>query len=136
MLHDHLHEAKIWLEYALADLAIARMPLPEHSKYEMLLFHAQQAVEKSLKAILVLRQIEFPYTHSLYRLVRLIPDEYGGRDLLLASTVLTEYAVLSRYPSEPISVDEEQYHHLLGLAEQVFTWAKQVIASSSETSSY
>lgn len=40
--HD---EALLWFEYAIADMAVATMPLPERSKYEMLLFHAQQADE-------------------------------------------------------------------------------------------
>jgi HEPN domain-containing protein len=44
----------------LADLALAQVPLPENSKYEMLLFHAQQAVEKSLKALLIIHGVDVP----------------------------------------------------------------------------
>lgn len=42
-----------WLRYAEADLAFARIPLPEGGLYELLCFHAQQAAEKSVKAVLV-----------------------------------------------------------------------------------
>lgn len=34
-------------------------------------YHTQQAVEKSLKAVLALQSVEFPYTHDLGGLVRL-----------------------------------------------------------------
>jgi HEPN domain-containing protein len=35
-------------------------------------FHAQQAVEKALKAVLFLRQVEFPRTHNLSVLLELL----------------------------------------------------------------
>lgn len=34
-----------WLRYARGDLALARVPLPQDSFYELLCFHAQQAQE-------------------------------------------------------------------------------------------
>ncbi len=37
----------------------------------ILAFHAQQAVEKSLTAVLASRQIHFPFTHDIARLVEL-----------------------------------------------------------------
>lgn len=115
------------MEYALADLSLARIALPAESKYELLLFHAQQAVEKSLKAVLTRYEIEFPYTHSLPRLVELIPESLGHRELLLSATVLTEFAVLTRYPGEMEPVTVDRYQRLLGLAEQVYQWALTVI---------
>src|SRR5687768_7678744 len=42
-----------WLRYAKADLALARVPLPVGGLYALLCFHTQQAVEKSLKAVLI-----------------------------------------------------------------------------------
>jgi HEPN domain-containing protein len=48
---------------------LARMPLPAGAKYEQLLFHAQQAAEKALKAILILEGVDFPFTHNLQRLI-------------------------------------------------------------------
>ena len=44
-----------WLRYAKADLALAQVPLPAGGLYELLCFHAQQAAEKSLKAVLMRR---------------------------------------------------------------------------------
>ena len=42
-----------WLSNARADLAIARITLPPGGLYEQLCFHAQQAAEKSIKAVLL-----------------------------------------------------------------------------------
>lgn len=132
MPHEPRDHALVWLEYALADLAITRIPLPADSRYEVLLFHAQQAVEKSLKAVLVFCEIDFPFTHNLGRLVELIPAEYCDREILLPAIVLTDYAAFTRYPGETAPIQKEQYDHLHGLAEPVFTWAKQVIFASDQ----
>ena len=70
-------EALLWLEYANADLAIAKVPLPAHAKYAMLLFHAQQAVEKALKAVLIRLGSDIPRTHNLLRLVEMLPKRYA-----------------------------------------------------------
>jgi len=40
-----------WLRRAKSDLAIAKAPLPDGALYEDMCFHAQQAVEKALKAV-------------------------------------------------------------------------------------
>ena len=62
-------------------------------------FHAQQAVEKYIKAFLVRHQIEFPKTHDIRRLRQLV----ARRDATLVerlerADVLTPYGVDMRYP--------------------------------------
>jgi HEPN domain-containing protein len=37
-------------------------------------FHAQQAVEKALKAVLSSKEVAYPHTHSLKRLLQLLAD--------------------------------------------------------------
>jgi HEPN domain-containing protein len=44
---------------------------------EIVGFHAQQTVEKALKAVLELRGVDYPYTHDLARLFELL-DGSGG----------------------------------------------------------
>lgn len=72
---DGADPAHYWMRRAQADLAFARIPLPEGGLYEQLCFHAQQAVEKSLKALLVQARVDFPNTHNLQRLIDLLPPE-------------------------------------------------------------
>lgn len=58
-----------WMRFAKADLVEAKRLPPPDGLYELLCYHAQQAAEKSIKAVMVRRQIEFPYTHDLKKLV-------------------------------------------------------------------
>jgi HEPN domain-containing protein len=57
-------EPALWLQLADEDLAMARLAL-EQGIYRQTCFHAQQAVEKALKALLLARQGTYPKTHSL-----------------------------------------------------------------------
>ena len=54
-----------WMHRARSDLMVAQMTEEERIAPEILVFHAQQAVEKALKALLVRRQADFPNTHSI-----------------------------------------------------------------------
>jgi HEPN domain-containing protein len=62
-----------WLAHAESDLNLARLAkgrkeiLPEQA-----CFHAQQAAEKALKAVLLFKRIEFPLVHDLETLVELL----------------------------------------------------------------
>lgn len=61
-------------------------------------FHAQQAVEKALKAALASRGLEFPFTHDLGLLMQLCED--AGFELpadLTEADRLTPYAAAIRY---------------------------------------
>jgi HEPN domain-containing protein len=60
-------------------------------------FHAQQTVEKALKAVLEIRGVDYPYSHDLARLFALLDDSGGAppdRDDALA---LTPWAAEFRY---------------------------------------
>ena len=112
-----------WLRFAQADLAFAQAPLPERALYSQLCFFAQQAVEKSLKAVLVKGVVDFPFTHDLQALVNLIPQEIPRDPVLDAATRLGVYAVATRYPGRPEPVSEDEYREAARLADAVFRWA-------------
>lgn len=71
-------------------------------------FHAQQCVEKYLKAVLVLDGIDFPRTHDLGELAALLPSRIRLHMTVQEQQRLTTYAALARYPGgyEPIPVAE------------------------------
>jgi HEPN domain-containing protein len=50
---------------ARSDLAVACMTEDERIAPTILAFHAQQAAEKALKALLIQGQVEFPHTHVI-----------------------------------------------------------------------
>jgi HEPN domain-containing protein len=70
-------------------------------------FHAQQAVEKALKAVLGRLAIDFPFTHDIALLIELCEDQ----DLELPGELqeadrLTPYAATVRYGlGDPATVD-------------------------------
>jgi HEPN domain-containing protein len=100
-------EAEEWLRYATEDLGAAEvLAAPDAPRPKQALFHAQQAVEKALKALLVLQDRPYPLTHNLALLV----DACSGTDQQLRSELahavwLTQYAVRFRYPGEPEEPD-------------------------------
>lgn len=62
-------------------------------------FHAQQAVEKYLKAYLIGKNIVFPKTHDLELLVKLsICINPLFNDILAKALSLSNYAIVPRYP--------------------------------------
>ena len=68
-----LGDAKEWLAHAAADLHYARLGQKDSAALASLIaFHAQQAIEKALKAVLVRGGVEFPKTHDLEELLELI----------------------------------------------------------------
>ena len=69
------------------DLKIARIGLEhEDAPLDTICFHLHQTVEKLLKAALTCKDIEYPMTHDLVRLVDLalqeFPDLAGFREVL------------------------------------------------------
>jgi HEPN domain-containing protein len=62
----------LWLDKASEDLAAGDLILKGTiPSYGTVSFHAQQAAEKALKALLIRHQIEFGRTHNLTELLRL-----------------------------------------------------------------
>ena len=65
------------------------------------LYHAQQAVEKALKAFLVHSDVDFPFTHDIRRLVESCRTvDCHLADDLLPAIDLTQFATRFRYPGE------------------------------------
>jgi HEPN domain-containing protein len=90
-------------------------------------FHAQQAVEKSLKAVLAAHEVEFPFTHDIEGLAELCEAEGAALPAGLADIdQLTPYGVRLRYGAVDVTapVDRET---ALRWAEQTIAWARGVI---------
>jgi len=116
-----------WLRYARSDLELARVEQPPNVMLEGLCFHAQQAVEKAIKAVLVFHGIPFPRSHNISTLLELLPPDFLIPEVVQNSTLLIDYAVITRYPGVYEPVEEEEYNEAIYLAEAVFSWAKGVV---------
>lgn len=127
---DLLRDALEWLRYAEADIALASIPLPANVLYEQLCFHAQQAAEKAIKAVLVAQGLDFPKTHNIEFLLTLLPSHVTRNNFPAQANRLTSYATIFRYPGEEEPVSLEDYQTLLSISRDVVTWAKKTIAGT------
>lgn len=90
-----------WINKAEGDYATAMREFRARklTNYDAVCFHAQQAIEKYLKAFLLKNKVAFPKTHNLRELLELcLPVDSSldlQRDLLIQ---LDRYAVRYRYP--------------------------------------
>jgi HEPN domain-containing protein len=91
-----------WLRKAEGDLNAAELLLTvDQEDYFAAAFHAQQAAEKFLKALLVRHQVPFPKTHDIEHLLRLVsPAEPSLAQELPSAHILTPFGVEFRYPGE------------------------------------
>lgn len=120
----------VLLGLARDDELAARALLPVKGATDAIVgFHAQQAVEKSIKAVLAHNNIEFPYTHDLDGLTELckgngidVPPQLDDIDQL------SPYGVQLRYgASRRGGLDRDQ---ALRWAADAIAWAQTVIDSS------
>jgi HEPN domain-containing protein len=100
-----------WIEKASADLATAgrEMRARKDPNYDAVCFHAQQCVEKLLKAALTETGRAFSRTHDLNHLLDLIlPSHPLWEAFRSGFQELVAYAVEYRYPGESATKDMAQ----------------------------
>lgn len=99
-----------WVKKAENDLknAAYTLEMDDECPTDTVCFHAQQVVEKYLKALLVFKGIPFPKSHNIEDIIALLPPSSRPRLSEKDQDKLTEYATVTRYPGdyEPISLDE------------------------------
>ncbi|MEX2137974.1 MAG: HEPN domain-containing protein [Pirellulales bacterium] len=117
-----------WLRHARADLALAQVEVSPQL-LELLCFHAQQACEKSLKAVLVYFGVAVPKTHNLRALVDLI-SKYASVPMDIAGCAeLTDYAVTTRYPGVYEPVTENEHREAVQTADQTIRWVETLVGA-------
>ena len=109
--HDRIVTvAREWALKAENDLknAAHTLKLEADCPTDTVCYHAQQVVEKYLKALLVLKGIDFPKTHSIETLLALVPAAERPDLSDAEQDKLTDYATVARYPGdyEPIPLIE------------------------------
>ncbi len=119
-------------EKADHDFVAARATLATGKALDMVCFHAQQAAEKSLKALLALKDIEFPWRHDLAELLEMVRAHYPDIALPAEDLVsLTPYAVEARYV-EAWAPEQPETLRALRAAEQVYDLAARTITAAPE----
>jgi HEPN domain-containing protein len=120
-MNDDTREAvRQWLAKAESDWAAAEILLDsERCPGDTVCFHCQQFVEKLLKGLLTLHDVESPRTHDLRRLIQLA-EPFAPELLRLSdsSDLLTIHGVETRYPGELRAIEPTEVNEVVELAKE------------------
>jgi len=103
-----IDEALSWVNFAEEDYAMTSLSLRRKVPLTNgACFHAQQCVEKYLKAMLIHQERPFPRTHDL----RLLSNLCTQAGILVAINedvldLLSSYAIRARYPGDVPTIEE------------------------------
>jgi HEPN domain-containing protein len=116
-----------WVRKAEADYVIAvqssRSKIPLH---DGVCFHCQQCVEKYLKGLLEELGRSVPKTHNLDDVLNLLQPDFPTLDSFRRPLIiLTNYAVVTRYPGENAS--KRQAGSALGWLEKIRAEARHLL---------
>lgn len=127
-----LEEARRLLRIAASDRdAFLVLKAASHVRLSIVCFHAQQSIEKALKAVLTANGVSFRRIHDLDELAQLllsagIHSPYSPDELAL----LNPHAVVFRYDDEDIeTVSRDQAQ---AMVENVLSWAAGVLLQGLE----
>jgi HEPN domain-containing protein len=126
---EEVEVAHLFLRKAASDLSAARSLARDPDQHDDVVgFHAQQAIEKSLKAVLAVRSFEIPRTHDLDLLTRLVaPDAGELPDELRGAKQLSPWAVATRYDDTDAALDRGA---AILVAEKSLMWARERVEAA------
>ena len=118
---EHVNIVRQWVEKAEEDLKNAEytLTMKEGCPFGTVCFHAQQCVEKYMKAVLIFHGLSTPKTHDIEGLTLLLPV---GPELNLSledQRRLTSYAIITRYPGDWEPVTRKEAKRAVSLARRV-----------------
>ena len=116
-----------WLAKADNDLTNAAhtLTLGSACPTDTVCFHAQQCVEKYIKALLVFRGTAFPKTHDIAVLRALLPSKLRPKLESKIQDRLTRYATVLRYPGPEPDVPLGEARQAVALARRVRTGVRR-----------
>ena len=119
---ETIDEAKSWFAKALVDLRAGELETGvSPSLNSDIVFHAQQAAEKSMKGFLCYHGLTFRKTHNLVEIGEsCVAVDATLEPLLRRAATLTEYAWKFRYPGDPEDPSDQETGEALALANAVY----------------
>lgn len=115
-----MKEARKWLEKAEEDLDTAKFNF-SGKRYDVAAFFCQQAAEKALKALYILKFRRLWKIHDLMELGRKVG---APSNLLKACDALNPHYIATRYPSD-VPYSENIAKHASKNAEKVLVWVRK-----------
>jgi len=123
---------KTWLDRAKSSYELARMTDNVEIYYEDLCYQVQQAVEKSLKGLLIYYGVEPEFTHNIEILLNELEKFATIPEDVKQAMKLTIYAVQTRYPGEYDEITKEEYTKSIKIAKDCLDWVKNKIKENKE----
>ncbi|ATZ60813.2 MAG: HEPN domain-containing protein [Methanosarcinales archaeon Met12] len=120
-----MEEVSDWWKQALRDLESARNAL-RCGDYYVSAFLSQQAVEKALKALYILKFNDLWKIHDLVRLARKVDAPHNIVELCAK---ITPGYMATRYPDVGRKYDRGEVEGLLVAAKEVLDWVKKNLNS-------
>ncbi len=110
-----------WIKKAENDLRNAKIVIKaEDPPHDTICFHAQQCIEKYIKALLVYYKKEPPKLHDIGELITALKDEMPELyQILDEADELTDYAIGIRYPEEIFDISSEDSKKAVKTAEKI-----------------
>ena len=131
-MNPHIEEA--WRALRLADRDIYAFNVLKGDPachLSIVCFHAQQAIEKSFKAVLFSRRIEFKRTHNLIELTTLLREHQieapVADDRLLR---LNPFAIIFRY--DEVDIDSVERDEAFAWVTEIRRWAEMQVKIAAE----
>ena len=127
--NDRLADTARWLRHAEEDFVTAETLLEQpHVPPRQACWHAQQAAEKALKAVLIFLQIDFRRTHDLDVLRDLLPESWHLKTAHPDLSNLTRWAVEARYPEDRQGATEADASEAVEQARAIWTSVPTALA--------
>ena len=119
--------ARRLLRRADGDITLVRIIVDNDEVLDAMVgFHAQQAVEKSIKAVLAAHDVEYGKTHQLHYLIRLLEENrIDAPASVLDAVELNPWAVEFRYEED----DEPPLdrHATFAFVKEIRRWAGEAV---------
>jgi HEPN domain-containing protein len=114
-------EVKNWLIRAERDLKASRDSF-NAGNYEWACFQAQQASEKSLKALYINKYKSLLKIHDLVLLAKKLN---APEDIVVSCSKINPSYVNARYPDLSEHYSEDDANNIINLAEKILEWTKK-----------
>ncbi len=128
-----MHVIREWLHKAEDDLTAAAqlLKLGQRCPADIVCFHAQQCVEKYVKALLINHGRDFPKTHDLRALLALLPARVWPDLTPEEQHLLSRYATVTRYPGDYEAISLAEARAAVKIARRVRRQVRQHLPKES-----
>jgi HEPN domain-containing protein len=127
---SEIKHAKVLLDLAEKDLkALLGMHEPSIFAEEIFGFHAQQAIEKALKAWIAASGKEYPLTHNIARLLAILEKQGSDVERFWDLVEYNVFAVEFRYGSLDLSGESLNRREVIKRVQELLEYVRKTIAA-------